>query len=66
MQMELILNSGAKVTVDVDDMTLERNNFSKELTKLKWTNPEKAERALMYVRLEDVSAIVLIDEKEAE
>ncbi len=59
MKAQITLKSGVTVVADVDKWTTLRNVAS-ELSGFRWTNAEPA--ILMYINIEDVSAVVVVDE----
>ena len=62
MQMQITFKSGTQVTVDVEDFSIGRSNMSGELRELKWTTPDQFVAKLAYLNLDEVSAIVRVED----
>lgn len=56
--MRVYLKGGCEFTVEVTEYKTERDPFSGNLTRLKWTARDKAKSRLTYVNLNEVAAIV--------
>lgn len=59
MKAQITLKSGVTVVADVDKWTTVRNGVG-QLTGFKWVDGGAA--SLMYLNIEDVSAVVVVDE----
>lgn len=60
--MRVILKSGTEILVDLTAFTVQQSPVTGDLIELKWTAAEDATSTLNYVRVDDVSAILRIDE----
>lgn len=60
-QLEITFKSGAQVTVDVTEVTLETGAVDNRDRKLTWTTPAGAKRRLFKLDLESVDALVTIE-----
>lgn len=61
-KMEITLKSGVQIVVDAIEITTERRNITGELVGMKWTAPDGWARKLHTVTLDEIAAIVLIEE----
>lgn len=77
-RVEITFRSGAKVRVDVDEWTTRRAPGTGELVSIEWKHATQGRargaagqtgrhptRDLTYIRVEDVAAVVLVDDPEA-
>jgi len=60
MKAQITLKSGVTVVADVSEWTTVRDRFDHTVNGFKWTSSGGAD--LMFVRIEDVSAVVIVDE----
>lgn len=60
MKAQITLKSGVTVVADVSEWTAVRDRFDHSANGFKWTNNGQAD--LVYVRVEDVSAVVIADD----
>ena len=61
MNMQVTFKSGAQVTVDAEDFSTGRSTVTGELRELKWTTPEEYAAKLCYLNLDEVAAIVRVE-----
>lgn len=66
MRMQITLKSGTQVTVDVEDFNIGRSNLDGDLVELKWTTPPERIAKLCYVRLDEIAAIVRLEDPAPE
>lgn len=63
-EVTIYLKSGTVLVFDSTKITTKRNSATNELTSLEWSTPddtpERKYRRLSYIRLDDISAIVVL------
>jgi hypothetical protein len=63
VRLELTMQSGAKVDVDVSNWEVIKG--SDGISRLKWETPASAPRKLISVKLDEIAALVEIRQPEA-
>lgn len=59
---EITLRSGAVVVFDSTHLKVTRNGLGK-LSELNWTTPAGADRTLMWIDLDEIVAVVFVEER---
>jgi hypothetical protein len=62
--VEITLKSGVTVHADVSEWEVTRNRISGDVTGYSWTHD--GPRRLAHVRVEDVSAVVFVDDSPSD
>jgi hypothetical protein len=65
MRAQITLRGGAQIEVDITDLTTNRSPVSGGLTSLEWTTPDEWARKLHTVAVEEIVAIVVIQDGAA-
>lgn len=64
MRAQITLKSGAQIEVDVTELSTTRDKYSAELTHMEWATPDGWRRKLHTIAIDEIVAIVLIEEPE--
>jgi len=64
MRVQITLKNGVQIEVDVDKLSTARNQSTNELTRLNWVTPEGWKRKLHTINLEEIVAIVVIEDED--
>lgn len=61
--VEITLKSGNVIIADASEFSVQRNALL-GIVGVKWKTPEEAERALMHIDVDQIAAVVFVDEKK--
>jgi hypothetical protein len=59
MRAHITFKSGAKIVVDVEELTTERSGLTNELTRLNWVTPNGWTNKLHSITLSEIVAVVM-------
>lgn len=64
--VEITLTNGNLITADCDEFRVQTNTLKDGLVGVKWANSGDAKRQLMYVAVNEISAVVFVRDEETD